>query len=226
MSAGRERARMAGERHGHPAMREARRRSIAAVRELARRIVPGISEESGLDLLRRTLHAHGFEREWSAPCLRFGVNTLKRFGEPSEPGVVLGRNDVWFVDIGPLWGNYECDFADTFAVGDDPERHRLVRDVHEVFDRTSRHWRESGATGAELYRYAGAEAAARGWQLDTGMAGHPIGEYPHGAIHHETLAQADFTPAPGIWMLEIQIRHPDLPFGAFFEDLLLDVADA
>jgi Xaa-Pro aminopeptidase len=210
---------------GDAAMLEGRRRAIAAVRELARRVAPGMAEAEGLDLARRALRAHGFERDWAATCLRFGANTLKRFGEPSEPGVLLGRHDVWFVDVGPLWRNLECDYADTFVVGDDPVRHRLVSDLHEIFDRTSRYWRETRAPGAELYRYAGAEAAARGWQLDLGMAGHRIGEYPHGALHDGTLAQADFTPPPGVWMLEIQIRHPDLPYGAFFEDLLLDVAD-
>jgi hypothetical protein len=28
-----------------------------------------------------------------------------------------------------------------------------------------------------------------------------------------------------LWMLEIQIRSPDRPYGAFFEDLLLDECD-
>ena len=98
-------------------------------------------------------------RTGSRPYLRFGGNTLKKYGEPSDPGVVLGRDDVWFVDVGPLWRNHECDYAETFAVGDDPERHRLVRDVRAIFDRTSRHWREARATGVELYRFAAAEAA-------------------------------------------------------------------
>lgn len=33
----------------------------------------------------------------------------------------------------------------------------------------------------------------------------------------------DFDQAPnaGVWILEIQIKHPELPYGAFFEDLLI-----
>ena len=31
-----------------------------------------------------------------------------------------------------------------------------------------------------------------------------------------------FKSASGLWVLEIQIRHPERPFGAFFEDLLHD----
>ncbi len=105
---------------------------------------------------------------------------------------------------------------------DDPERHRLVRDVREVFDCTRRRWRETRETGAALYRYAASEAATRGWQLDFDMAGHRLGAYPHSEFHDGTLAQAEFTPSPGLWMLEIQLRHPGRPYSAFFEDLLLE----
>ncbi len=225
MSIGRERAEQIGERHEHAIMLEARLRTLAAVRDVARQIAPGMDEAEGLVLTRRALRVHGFEEEWVAPYLRFGANTLKKYGQPSEPGVVLAPDDVWFVDVGPLWRNHECDYAETFAVGDDPERHRLVHDVRAIFDRTRGHWQDARATGVELYRYAAAEAESRGWQLDFEMAGHRLGEYPHAAFHDGLLAHADFTPSSGLWMLEIQIRHPDRPYSAFFEDLLLDEMD-
>lgn len=213
------------ERHEHATLLEARRRTLAAVGDIARRVAPGMTEEEGLELVRLALRAHGFERDWADPYLRFGVNTRKRYAEPPDPGVVLAHDDVWFVDVGPLWRNHECDYAETFVVGEDPERQRLVRDVRAIFDRTQRHWREARATGSELYRFAAAEAAARGWQLDLEMAGHRIGEHPHSVFHDGLLSQADFTPSAGLWMLEIQIRSPDRPYGAFFEDLLLDEVD-
>ena len=203
-------------------MLEARRRAIAAVRALAREVAPGMTEQEGLGLVKRALRAQGFGAEWVAPCLRFGRNTLKKYAEPSEPGVTLRADDVWFVDVGPVWEDHEADFADTFAVGDDPARHRMVREVREIFERAARHWRATRATGIELYRFAAAEAASLGWQLEPEMAGHRLGAYPHSALHDGTLAQADFTPSSGLWMLEIQLRHPGLPYSAFFEDLLLD----
>ena len=221
----RELAERTGERHDPATLLEARRRAIAAVRDLARRVAPGMTEEEGLDLARRALRAQGFESEWVAPYVRFSTNTLKRYGEPSEPGVVLGQDDVWFVDVGPLWRGHECDFADTFVVGDDPARHRLVRDVRAVFERTARRWREARPSGADLYRFAAAEAVSLGWQLDLEMAGHRLGAYPHAAFHDGTLAKAEFTPSAGLWMLEIQLRHPDVPYSAFFEDLLLEADD-
>jgi Xaa-Pro aminopeptidase len=214
-----------GEGHDHATLLEARRRTIAAVRDIAACVAPGMTEEEGTELACRALCAHGFERDWAAPYLRFGTNTLRKFGEPSEPGVVLGRDDLWFIDVGPLWRNHECDYADSFATGVDPDRQRIVRDLHAVFERTQAHWRASQATGAELYRFAAAEAAARGWQLDLEMAGHRLGEFPHAAFHDGLLSRAGFRPSAGLWMLEIQLRHPDKPFSAFFEDLLLDAGD-
>ena len=221
----RELAERVGEGHEHATLLDARRRTIAAVRDSASRVAPGMSEEVGTGLARRRLRAHGFEQDWVAPCLRFGTNTLRKYGEPSEPGVVLGRDDLWFIDVGPLWRNHECDYADSFATGRDPDRQRIVRDLHDVFARTRAQWRASQATGAELYRFAAAEAAARGWQLDLEMAGHRLGEYPHAAFHDGPLSRAEFRPSAGLWMLEIQLRHPDKPYSAFFEDLLLDAED-
>jgi len=218
----RDRAERLGERHDPATLLEARRRAIAAVCDFARQVAPGMTEEEGLRRVRLALAAGGFESDWVAPYVRFGTNTLKKYAEPSDPGIVLRDDDVWFVDVGPLWRNHECDYAETFAVGSDPERQRIVHDVRAVFDRTARQWREARPTGAELYRFAANEAESRGWQLDAEMAGHRLGEYPHSALHDGTLAKAEFTPSSGLWMLEIQLRHPDLPYSAFFEDLLLD----
>jgi hypothetical protein len=80
--------------------------------------------------------------------------------------------------------------------------------------------------GAALYRVAVAEAGSLGWQLNLEMSGHRLADFPHAALHKGSLASASFRPSTGLWMLEIQIRHPARPFSAFFEDLLLEPADA
>src|SRR5262245_60779333 len=109
-SVSRELAERLGERHDHATLLEARRRAIAAVRDLARQVLPGMTEEEGLGAARRALRAQGFIDDWVAPYLRFGTNTLKKYAEPSEPGIVLREDDVWYVDVGPLWDNHECDY--------------------------------------------------------------------------------------------------------------------
>lgn len=221
----RELAERLGDRHDPGILLEARRRAIAAVQGLAHRVAPGMTEADGLALARAAMRAQGFESDWVEPYVRFGTNTLKKYAEPPDPGIVLGEDDLWFVDIGPLWKGHECDYAETFVVGGDPERHRIARDVREVFERTARHWRAARPTGADLYRYAAAEAEALGWQLDAEMAGHRLGVYPHAPLHDGMLGKAEFTPSAGLWMLEIQLRHPERPYSAFFEDLLLEVGD-
>jgi Xaa-Pro aminopeptidase len=216
------RAEAVGARYDRARMCEARDRTRTAIREIAAGIAPGMAEEEGMELARRILRDAGMLRSWHAIHVRFGTNTLKRFGEPSERGVVLKDDDIFFIDIGPIWQHWEGDGGDTFVVGQDPEMRRIARDVRAVFDAVQYRWQVEGLTGVDLYKCAIDEAEARGWQLNLAMPGHRLSDFPHAVHHKGDLAAAPFTPSPGLWMLEIQIRHPNLPFSAFYEDLLLE----
>lgn len=215
-----------GPRYDHLMMLEARRRSLEALRRVASRIAPGMTEENAVALMRDELRAGGMVRGWHAIKVRFGVNTLLTFRQPAQPGVVLGDDDVFFLDIGPVWRHWEADLGETFAVGGDPEMHRIAHDVKAVFDVVQARWQRDRLTGEALYRVAVEEAGERGWLLNLEMTGHRVSEFPHAAQYDGALIDQRFVPAPGLWILEIQIRHPTRPFGAFFEDLLLDAADA
>lgn len=215
-----------GRRYDRAMMLEARRRTRAAMAEIASQIGPGMAEEAAFELTRQVLRDNGLLRGWHAIHVRFGSNTLKNFGEPSDPGVVLGADDIFFIDIGPVWRDWEADAGDTWVVGGDAEMLRIGRDVRDVFTEVQRHWREHRLTGEALYRQAVAEAEDRGWRLNLDMSGHRLADFPHAALHKGALAEATFTPSPDLWMLEIQIRHPTRPFSAFYEDLLLAPADA
>ena len=64
-------------------------------------------------------------------------------------------------------------------------------------------------------------AKSYGWILSLEKAnGHRISDFPHAARIRGNIEEFDSTPAPDRWILEIQIRHPTRPFGAFYEDLL------
>lgn len=220
------RAETVGERYDRTMMLEARRRTRAAIARVSGEIVPGMAETEALALTKQALREAGLLRGWHAVHVRFGTNTLKNFGEPSEPGILLGKDDIYFIDVGPVWKDWEADAGDTFVVGKDPEMRRIARDVHVVFDRVQQRWRDGGLTGQALYREAVEIAESLGWQLNLDMSGHRLAEFPHAAHHKGSLAEAPFTPSPGLWMLEIQIRHPVRPFSAFVEDLLLAPEDA
>ena len=199
-----------------------RTRTQEAITAIAAAIQPGMLEEEAVALANRLLAERNMRRGWHKVNLRFGVNTTLHFHSASQPGVELGDNDIFFIDIGPVFERWEGDGGDTFIVGQDAERARCATDARRVFHAARRRWLADGLSGQALYDFAAAEAARLGWVLNLDMNGHRIGDFPHAAIFKGSLAEIDFAPTAGLWVLEIQIRHPSEPFGAFFEDILLD----
>ncbi|OKA27326.1 hypothetical protein BOH74_05960 [Pseudomonas versuta] len=63
-------------------------------------------------------------------------------------------------------------------------------------------------------------AQAMGWVLNLNIKDHRVSDFPHAVHRGGDLGDFEHYPNQGLWILEIQIAHPDLPSGAFFEDLL------
>jgi Xaa-Pro aminopeptidase len=201
-------------------MLAARERSWAALRDIAAHIVPGMSEPEAALVAGERLAAAGMQRIWHPSIIRFGANTLKTFRQKSAPDTVLASNDIFFVDLGPVFEGHEGDVGDTFVVGDDATMHACADASRELFRRGEARWRD-GVTGVALYDYVSAEAEAMGWRLNHATKGHRVGDYPHAVHKAGNLGDFDAAPVPGLWILEIQIAHPTLPIGAFYEDLLM-----
>jgi hypothetical protein len=102
---------------------------------------------------------------------------------------------------------------------------RCADAAKQIFDLVQQQWRSSGMGGKELYDFAQKATADLGWVLNLGLTGHRLGDFPHKAFYDGTLGRVSIHPSPNLWILEIQIRHPTKPFGAFFEDLLLTSND-
>lgn len=215
-----------GPNYDRDQMYVARRHTFEAIDEIARRVQPGMVEEDAVAMAKSVLKGAGLLRGWHGTYVRFGKNTELDYYGISEPGVKLAENDIFFIDIGPVWEKWEGDGGDTFVVGNDPEMLRAKRDVRVLFDLVQDKWRAEGLTGAALYHYAEDQAHDLGWQFNPRVAGHRLADFPHKTLHSGNLAATDFTPASDLWVLEIQIKHPERPFGAFYEDLLLDAPRA
>jgi hypothetical protein len=142
--------------------------------------------------------------------------------ERSEPGVALSHDDIFFIDIGPLYGDTEGDAGDTFVVGSNPEYHRAKREVRLIWDQVRDKWFTDGTTGKELYDYATETSAGLGWKLNLDLSGHRLSDFPHSAHFNGPLAEVAFRPNPDRWVLEIATIHAEGGFGAFYEDLLLE----
>jgi methionyl aminopeptidase len=201
---------------------DVRSRTRKAVGLIADQVEVGMVEEDAKTRARATLSELGMRRGWHHIIVRFGPNTTKDFMERSEPGVVLGTDDIFFVDIGPIYQGCEGDAGDTFVVGSDPEHHRAKADARIIWDQVRDHWFTTGVTGNELYDFAIATAEGLGWKLNMDLSGHRLSEFPHSAHYDGSLADVAFRPKPNLWVLEIAIIHPERPFGAFYEDLLLE----
>lgn len=202
-------------------MLQARQRTRAAIARIAGGIAAGMTEEAAQALARQVLKDMGILRGWHGIHVRFGANTLKNFGEPSTPGVVLGEDDIFFIDIGPVWQGHEGDGGDSFVTGSDPDMARAIHDVRALFGRARDAWRADGLSGRGLYDFLARDAEDLGWRLNLDMSGHRLSDFPHAVKHDGALADIAYPPRSGLWVLEVQIRHPDRPFGAFYEDLLL-----
>jgi methionyl aminopeptidase len=201
----------------------ARRKTTEAVLRIAEKIVPGMLEEDARRIAQETLEQLGSHQGWHKTLVRFGRNTTKNYVDPSEPDVRLGNNDIFFVDIGPIWGDTEGDGGGTFVVGNEPDADmkRCAVDVKRIFENVRQQWIISKMTGKELYEFAVCSAADLGWILNLGLTGHRLSDYPHKTHFAGTLGSVSIHPSPNLWILEIQIRDPNKPFGGFFEDLLL-----
>jgi len=201
---------------------DVRSRTRQAVHTIASKIHVGMVEEDGRAMARDTLEELGMRRGWHHVITRFGPNTTKDFMEQSDKGVVLGENDIFFIDIGPVYGDHEGDAGDTFVFGSDPEHHKAKHDAKAIWDLVRAKWFAENLTGKELYDYAIETSAGFGWKLNMDLSGHRLSDFPHSAHYDGPMAEIDFRPSPQLWVLEIAIIHPERQFGAFYEDLLLE----
>jgi Xaa-Pro aminopeptidase len=199
-----------------------RARTRKAVHMIAEQVEPGMSEDKAKELARATLSSLEMRRGWHHIIVRCGSNTTKDFMERSEPGVVLGDNDIFFVDIGPVYGYVEGDAGDTFVFGDHEPHLKAKRDVRTIWETVRKKWISEQITGMDLYDYATKTTEDLGWKLNMDLSGHRLSDYPHSVHYDGPLAEVGFKPSPNQWVLEIAIADPSGAFGAFYEDLLLE----
>jgi Xaa-Pro aminopeptidase len=202
-------------------MLEIRTKAQEAVKLIASRVTVGMLEEDANKVVVDTLREMGASKAFHKPYIRFGSNTTITFGADSVPGVRLGEDDIYFIDIAPIWDGYEGDAGDTFVTGGNAEMKRCAADARKIFEAVAAKWKNESATGVELYDFAQKMAKELGWELNMDLGGHRLGDYSSAEYYEGPLHEITFHPAPNIWMVEIHIRNPQNTFGAFYEDLLV-----
>ncbi|MBU6373859.1 MAG: M24 family metallopeptidase [Alphaproteobacteria bacterium] len=201
--------------------------------ETAAIVAPGRLESAvEADIAAIAARDFGVTRNWHKRLVRAGPNSVCLFSD-DPPDRVIAPNDTVYLDLGPVFGEWEADVGATYVVGDDPARRALVSALPEVFAAICAHARaHPDITGAELYEFAHEAAAARGFVFGGKIAGHTIGEFSHltwpGERAHTRiwpdnptrLSDPDHLGRTRFWIVETHLLAPDRSFGGFYERLL------
>jgi Xaa-Pro dipeptidase len=175
---------------------------------------------------------YGITRYWHKRIVRAGRNTLAPYDE-NPPDLTVTEDDIVFLDLGPVFEEWEADFGRTFVVGNDPIKHKLCRDIEEAFANGKRYFHEHpDLTAAELYGYAQRQAVQAGWEYGGPIAGHLIGVFPHEKIagdkitlyvhpeNHNRMQTPEASGRKRHWIYEIHFVDRERQIGGFYEELL------
>src|SRR5579863_2960781 len=88
---------------------------------------------------------------WHKRIVRAGRNTLAPYDE-NPPDLTVGADDILFLDLGPVFEEWEADFGRTFVLGNDPAKLKLRNDTEAAFFLGKEFFqRRVDLTASELY---------------------------------------------------------------------------
>src|SRR5882757_9235735 len=101
--------------------------------ETRKLIRPGVAETEINDSIYALAGSmYRISRYWHKRIVRAGRNTLAPYDE-NPPDLTVGEDDIVFLDLGPVFEEWEADFGRTYVVGNDPLKHKLRCDIEEAF---------------------------------------------------------------------------------------------
>src|SRR6201986_3452601 len=128
-------------------------------------IRPNVRESQlNQDIYNLAQQMYGISTYWHKRIVRAGRNTMAPYDE-NPPDLTIGEDDILFLDLGPVFEEWEADFGRTFVVGSDPVKLKLRDDIGKAFADGKRYYKEHPEIKAdELYHYAHALAKKYGWE--------------------------------------------------------------
>lgn len=175
---------------------------------------------------------YGVKFHWHKRVVRAGPNSMTVY-RIDPPDLTIGEDDIVYVDLGPVFGEWEADFGRSFVVGDNPLKLKLLNALPKMHAIGRAHFeQQESLTGAELFEFMQKAAAADGWSFGGEIAGHIIGEFPHTRIPGEEntfliapenptrLRDLDENGNIKHWILEVHLIDPTRSYGGFYEELI------
>ena len=196
-------------------------------------IIPGkLESQLNSEIFNLAFELFGIEKYWHKRIVRAGPNTLRPYDD-NPPDLVIQKEDILFLDFGPVFENWEADFGRTYVIGNDPYKLKLKNDIEAAWYET-KEWfsRQSRLTGAEFYQHIMEVTEKYGWAYGGQLAGHLIGQFPHERLepknyglyvhpgNHNDMFLPDANGHQRHWILEIHFVDREKQIGGFFEQLL------
>jgi len=197
-------------------------------------IVEGKSEDQlNAEVCDLASKKFGIENHWHKKIVRSGKNTLATYPE-NPPNRLIGKDDILFIDLGPIVEGYEADIGRTYVLGNQARKLKLKKDVETAwYDIQEWYQQKTKLKASELFRYAVEKAEEFGWEFGGEIAGHIVGKYPHEQppdpksmeldIHpenHNDMFLHDANGNKRHWILELQFIDREHEIGGYFEQLL------
>lgn len=196
-------------------------------------VTPGRSERDvEQDIYELAKERFGVEKHWHKRIVRAGPNTLTTAVD-NPPVRTIAADDTVYVDLGPVFGEWEGDVGRTYLMGNEPDKARLITDLERIFKIGQAHFHAtSDITGAALYAFVCQQAADAGWRFGGTIAGHVVGEFPHARLpgdkelnrisprNPQPMREPDGLGQARHWILEVHLVDRAGTFGGFYERLL------
>ncbi len=196
-------------------------------------IRPGMRESQlNTEIFELAKEMYGITTYWHKRIVRAGRNTLAPYDE-NPPDLMIGEDDILFLDLGPVFEDWEADFGRTFVLGSDPLKIKLRDDVGAAFAEGKLYFQQTpGITASQLFAHAVSLADKFGWEFGGPIAGHLIGHFPHERIagdkvtlyvhpdSHLPMRSLNEKGQKRHWILEIHFVDRERRIGGFFEELL------
>jgi Xaa-Pro aminopeptidase len=169
---------------------------------------------------------------WHKRIVRAGKNTMFPYKE-DPPDLIIQTDDILFLDLGPVFEEWEADFGKTYVIGDDPIKLKLKNDIETSFISLKNQIQDLPDVNArEVFYLASEEATKKGWEFGGEIAGHLIGKYPHEKLekgnfkyyihpdNQTVLKEISPKGKTKHWILELHFVDAEKQIGAFVEGLL------
>ena len=111
----------------------------------------GVSESQvNTEIYALANEMYGISAYWHKRIVRSGKNTLLPYDE-NPPDLVIQEDDILFLDLGPVFEDWEADFGRTYVIGSDPAKLKMRDDVGKAFAEGKRYFEQTPDLTASQY---------------------------------------------------------------------------